>query len=62
MFLYVIETANYNIFLIINFYIIGCLGKKKIKNKYIDIYMNMSGVWFIILIMIYYKTRDPKIC
>ena len=46
MFLYVIETANYNIFLIINFYIIGCLGKKKIKNKYIDIYiyMYMSGV------------------
>ena len=33
MFLYVIEAANYYIFVTINFYIIGCLGKKKNQKK-----------------------------
>ena len=56
MFLYVIEAANYYIFVTINFYIIGCLGKKKNKKK-----KNFSGICFITLIIIYYKTRDPKI-
>ena len=54
MFLYVIEAANYYIFVTINFYIIGCLGKNKNKKK-------ISGICFITLIIIYYKTSDPKI-
>ena len=59
MFLYVIEAANYYIFVTINFYIIGCLGKKKNKKKKKK---RNSGICFIKLIIIYYKTRDPKIC
>ena len=55
MFLYVIEAANYYIFVTINFYIIGCLGKKKNQKK------KISGICFITLIIIYYKTSDPKI-
>ena len=57
MFLYVIEAANYYIFVTINFYIIGCLGKKKNQKKK----KKISGICFITLIIIYYKTRDPKI-
>ena len=59
MFLYVIEAANYYIFVTINFYIIGCLGNKKKKKKKKK--KKISGICFITLIIIYYKTRDPKI-
>ena len=64
MFLCVIEIENYYIFLTINFYIIGCLGEKKNqkKEKEKEKEKRNSGICFIKLIIIYYKTRDPKIC
>ena len=55
MFLYVIKMAKYYIFLTINFYY-WLLGKEKEQKK-----KKLFGLCFLTLIILYYKTRDPKI-